>query len=106
MTDLTRQRCANHIAREAVARCLDCGRYFCGECVTEHGGRLLCATCIRAKTAKSARTGAVWTVLVRAGQLVLGLGLLWLVFHYAGQALISVPTAFHEGSVWKSTVIR
>ena len=24
-----------------------CARYFCRECVTEHGGRLLCVACLR-----------------------------------------------------------
>ena len=48
-TVLARQRCLRHETREAVCRCPGCKQFFCRECVTEHGGRLLCAPCLRAE---------------------------------------------------------
>jgi hypothetical protein len=41
-----------------------------------------------------------WAV---AGRLVSGLaGLLiaWIVFYGAGRALLAIPTAFHDGTIW------
>ena len=46
-SNLTFQRCFNHAAREAVARCPACGHYFCRECITEHDDRVICAACLR-----------------------------------------------------------
>lgn len=30
-----------------MARCPECRRFFCRECVTEHDDQLLCASCLR-----------------------------------------------------------
>jgi len=49
MQDLTHQRCHHHQFREAAARCPECGRYFCRECITEHADRVLCASCLGKK---------------------------------------------------------
>lgn len=40
------RRCFNHAEREAVARCPECRREFCRECITEHKGRMLCTNCL------------------------------------------------------------
>jgi hypothetical protein len=44
MQDITQQRCLNHMLREAVARCPECSRFFCRECITEHEDKVLCAS--------------------------------------------------------------
>jgi hypothetical protein len=83
------QRCSNHAGREAAARCPECRSFFCRECVTEHEGRVLCASCIRKLTA--ARAAPNRSLLRRlAGVLPLGLGLLtaWLFFYLLGRSLL------------------
>jgi hypothetical protein len=101
MNDLSLQRCRNHAQREAVALCRECGGYYCRECIAEHEGRVLCASCLEKllAPAPAARRGFVW--LVTAGRLLLGFFLLWFVFYYLGVALLSLPVSFHEGTVWK-----
>jgi hypothetical protein len=102
MKDLAAQRCFNHPHREAVACCPECGRYFCRECVVEHDDRLLCASCI-AKLLAPTRAGRFRLAgLVRLGQFLFGFMVLWLFFYYVGQALLSLPSSFHEGTVWRS----
>ena len=44
------QRCFNHAGREAVARCPECGQFFCRECITEHEDRVLCSACLKKLT--------------------------------------------------------
>ena len=101
MIDLVAQRCLNHAAREAVARCPACGRFFCRECVTEHDDRMICAPCLQAlaRTPPPARRHFVG--VARAAQCALGLLALWLFFYGLGQALLAIPSAYHEGAVWQ-----
>lgn len=101
MAELVQQRCFNHGFREAVARCPGCRRYFCRECVTEHGGRVMCAACLRqaqrpSSLARRSLAGVVWIV-----QGLLGVLLSWFFFYLVGDILLSVPSAWHEGSVWR-----
>lgn len=100
MSDISLQRCHNHALREAAARCPECGAYYCRECVAEHDDRILCAACIRKLLAgaPAARRRFAW--LVSAGRSILGFLLLWVVFYAIGQALLSIPSSVHEGSVW------
>jgi hypothetical protein len=49
MSAVVMHRCFLHDAREAAGRCKDCARFFCRECVTDYDGRILCASCIRAR---------------------------------------------------------
>jgi len=99
------RRCARHPEREAVARCPACGGAFCRECVVEHGGRLLCASCLAreaALAAAAARPGrARLAALGRGAALAGGVLALWLLFNGLGTTLLKVPPNFHEGSVWK-----
>ncbi|QTA86851.1 hypothetical protein [Desulfonema magnum] len=98
---LTHQRCANHSFREAAARCPECGRYFCRECVTEHEDRVLCTNCLeRLKTPEPARSFRLKKIF-RFIQFSLSLLVLWLCFYYLGQSLISLPAKFHEGTLWQ-----
>jgi len=96
-----RQRCANHPGREAAARCPDCRSFFCRECVTEHEGGVLCAACLRRRTA--ARSAPQRRFLRRlAGLLPAVLGVLagWLFFFLLGRALLlHQPEPPDEGSI-------
>jgi hypothetical protein len=99
--DLASKRCSNHWQREAVARCPECGRFFCRECVTEHEDRLLCANCLRKQVRAEKTTSRKFFYVVRAVQLFLGILVLWIFFYYLGQALLLLPDEFHEGTLWK-----
>jgi hypothetical protein len=99
--ELIHRRCRNHRSREAVARCPQCGRFFCRECITEHEDRVLCTACLdRLMESDSNRRAIKRGKLVKAGQLMLGVFLLWMCFYYFGQMLLLLPTAFHEGTLW------
>lgn len=99
MTDaLHRQRCFNHHAREAAARCPECGQFYCRECVTEHEGRVLCMPCLEALAIATDRAGARRIVPSLAVQAVAGFLLLWFLFTLLGEGLAVVPDSFHEGN--------
>jgi ribosomal protein S27E len=100
MEALSHQRCFNHPPREAVARCPECGRFFCRECITEHEDRVLCAQCLRKRLEPAGGRGRGYGALARMAQLTLGLWLAWLFFHYLGQILLALPSDFHEGVIW------
>lgn len=101
MSTLTHQRCFNHATREAVARCPECRRYFCRECVTEHEDRVLCAACLKklARLPHTKRSALVG--LLRVGQCALGVLIAWFFFFLIGEALVSLPDSFHEGTLWQ-----
>lgn len=101
MPGLTYQRCFNHSTREAAARCPECARFYCRECVTEHDDRVICAACLKklARVPFTRRSGFVG--VVRALQLAFGLFVLILFFYLLGQTLLAVPSSFHDGTVWK-----
>jgi len=98
--NLHERRCLNHPAREAVARCPECGQCYCRECITEHDDRVICAACLRKvlRTTESARTPFAW--LGRTAAFGLGLMTSWLAFYWAGKILLSIPTSFHDGTLW------
>ncbi len=93
MNALVDQRCWHHPSREAVVRCPQCRRFYCRECVVEHLGRMICATCVvQAAGAKSRPAGfhaARWTVFAAGGFF-----LVWLIFYYLGVFLARVPSEF------------
>jgi len=102
MRILADQRCFNHAQREAVARCPSCGDYFCRECITEHEDRVICAACLTrlARIPLLRRRG--FAGLIRTGECLIGLMAAWLFFYLLGEILLSLPTAFHEGTLWKT----
>jgi hypothetical protein len=90
----------NHLTREAVARCPECKRFFCRECIAEHEGKVLCAECLAA-LAQSGSQGASRTgEIARTAAMAFGVGLVWLFFYYSGRLLLSIPSSFHEGTIW------
>jgi hypothetical protein len=92
---LSRQRCFHHPGREAVCRCTGCTRTFCRECVVEHDGRLICATCLQTQTAAPSATSRVRTVrtLVFA---TAGFVASWVFFYMAGAFLVSLGLSWDD----------
>jgi hypothetical protein len=99
MNELTYQRCANHAAREAVARCPDCKRFFCRECVTEHDDVVLCSNCVARRLQKSERKHI--RGFLRVLPLAAGFLTAWLFFYWIGELLLLLPSSFHEGTFWQ-----
>ena len=101
MQPISAQRCFNHAQREAAARCPECGRYFCRECIVEHEERVLCAACL-AKAARIPLTRRRSFVgLTRLFQCLVGVCTLWFVFYLLGESLLALPSSFHEGTLWR-----
>lgn len=102
MSALVHERCFNHALREAVARCPECSRSYCRECVTEHEDRVLCAACL-SRVAARERTQHGW--LRRLGQATaIGLGVLFALafFLLLGDWVVSLPDEFHERTLWSA----
>jgi hypothetical protein len=100
MNQLTYQRCANHAGREAVARCPDCKRFFCRECVTEHEDRVLCSSCLSRRIQKKAQKR--YRGIVKLLPLAIGFLTAWLFFYWLGEGLLFLPSSFHEGTFWQT----
>ncbi len=101
MPNLLQQRCFNHATREAVARCPECGRDFCRECVTEHDDRVVCSSCLSrlARTQPARRPAFVG--LARLVQCLAGLLIAWFFFFLIGESLLRIPAQFHDGTLWQ-----
>lgn len=100
--DLTLQRCFNHVAREAVARCPSCAHYYCRECITEHDDRAICAACLRKLARLPLTKRPVFTGLMRVAQCLAGGLLAWFFFYLVGESLLALPSSFHEGTLWRA----
>jgi len=101
---IERKKCFHHPGREAVARCPECVRFYCRECVTEHEGRVLCATCIAAVSEKRERRPSPFGAVARMLQVFLSILLLWGLFYMLGEGLLTLPSSFHEGTLWQTDV--
>ena len=97
MTTLASQRCLNHPTREGAARCPQCRRIHCRECVTEHDGRLLCAVCLRASTRPVSTRSLRLRWLLAPLHLAIGLFVAWTLFELLGLVLLQTPSQWHEG---------
>ena len=102
MENLSLQKCYHHSQREAVARCPECGRFFCRECITEHEDRVLCTSCLNVHQSITRIHKLKFGTFIRMGQFLTGLFILWMFFYYLGQALLSIPSDFHEGTIWQT----
>ena len=100
MPTLAHQRCFNHVAREAAARCPECTQFFCRECITEHDDRVLCANCLKKLTRAPLTQRPAFVRLVRAAQCVFGILVVWFFFFLIGETLLKIPASFHEGTLW------
>lgn len=101
MQTVVHQRCFNHAAREAVARCPECSQFFCRECVTEHDDRVLCAACLKRLTHRPLAQRFALAKVFRLAQFVFGILLAWFFFFLIGQSLLQLPDSFHEGTLWQ-----
>ena len=86
----THQSCWNHESREAVCKCLNCNRSYCRECVTEHEGRLLCASCLNAALARRSSGAGVLRKLAPAILIAAGLLIAWLAFWGFGEMVVGL----------------
>lgn len=103
MSTILYLRCFNHALREAVARCPQCSRTYCRECITEHESRVICARCLAALAQKGkSKRRARMTALFRGTWYLLSLLLLWGLFYYLGKALLHLPSSFHESFLGRS----
>jgi hypothetical protein len=103
--NLLHQKCFNHAQREAVARCPGCQRFFCRECVTEHDHQVLCAACVRQRVRLPLSQRAGFTLGLRILHCAGGLITAWLFFYLIGRLLILLPDSFHEGTLWRSSLL-
>jgi hypothetical protein len=100
---LAKSICAIHPERPAIARCPSCRRFFCGECVTEHGGRLVCAACLAAAAGERRASRGLLARLHPAPllQFLAALALVWLSFYLVARFLGDIPDTFHDGTIWE-----
>ena len=101
MQNLAHQRCFNHAGREAVARCPECGQYFCRECITEHDDRVVCAACLKKLTRQPPSRHAALARLLRLARCAFGILIAWFFFFLIGESLLKLPATFHEGTLWQ-----
>jgi uncharacterized paraquat-inducible protein A len=102
MSDLHQRQCLNHAAREAVARCPECGHFYCRECIAEHEDRVICASCLRKMLHRSeARRSPALAWLSRGMAFFLSLTVAWMAFYFIGKILLSIPASVHDGTLWR-----
>ena len=101
MPSLIHQRCFNHATREAVARCPECAQFFCRECITEHDDRVICTACLQKLARIPLLKRPAFAGALRATQCLAGLFVAWFFFYLVGTALLALPAAFHEGTLWQ-----
>ncbi len=100
---LAKSQCTIHPERAATARCPSCRRFFCGECVTEHDGRLVCSACLAAGS-EARRTPARKASVFHPAAWIqwgLALGIVWVLFYFFARFLGDIPDAFHDGTIWE-----
>jgi hypothetical protein len=97
---LRQQRCLNHPQREASARCPECGRFHCRECITEHDDRVLCAACLAKLSLKKSAGRERWVLLPRLALAVVAFVIVFLLWLTLGNFLLSIPSRFHETGGW------
>jgi hypothetical protein len=97
---LRQQRCANHPRREASARCPECGRFFCRECITEHDDRVLCASCLAKLAKKEASAPLWWTWTPRVALALAAAAVVYFTLLLLGNLLLSIPSHFHAQGGW------
>ncbi len=104
--EIAHQKCKRHASREAVARCLECKGFFCRECVTEHDDRIICADCLLKLSGPAGKKSHPFRWIFRGAWAFIGFFVLWLSFYYLGRFLLSLPSDFHEGTMWTETTSK
>lgn len=102
-TILAKSECTIHADRPATARCPSCRRFFCAECVTEHDGKLVCASCLAATAEERHPVSRRRLALHPAAwvQWGLAIGIVWALFYFFARFLGDIPDAFHDGTIWE-----
>ena len=100
-SSLAVQRCHYHADREAVARCPECRRFFCRECITEHDDRVICASCLQKISVKTRARKGRFAGVGRILACAMGIVLAWFFFYSMGRLLLLTPTTLHEGTIWQ-----
>jgi len=100
--ELAQKRCKNHPDREAVARCPECVKFFCRECITDHDDRVLCTACLKNVLLRQASSFSRLKFPFRALQFLIGFCVVWLFFCYLGHMLLFNIPSFHEGTFWQA----
>ncbi len=96
------RRCVRHSTREAAVRCPACGEFFCRECVVEHAGKFLCASCLAKRSATGSKRRQVrWAAVRRVLRASAGAVMVWILFYWLGDLLLRVPLDVHDGTIWK-----
>src|SRR5882757_2911198 len=99
MAPVLAQRCLHHASREAVARCPECGQFFCRECIVEHENRVICAGCLARLAAAPAPRRSAWRAAGPLAGAATGFFLTWLVFYVIGRMLLAVPDDVHASKL-------
>ncbi len=97
---LRQQRCFNHPQREASARCPECGKFYCRECITEHDDRVLCAACLAKLSVKKTPRSEWWGWMPKLTLALVAFAIvfiLWLIF---GNLLLLIPSHYHDKGGW------
>lgn len=98
---LLAQRCLHHPSREAVARCPECGQFFCRECITEHEDRVICSACLKRLRVDVPAPRRSFAPLGRIAAAICGIVVAWLFFFLIGRGLLNLSSDFHEGTLWE-----
>ncbi len=94
--------CTIHPDRQATARCPSCRGFFCAECITEHEGKLTCATCLGVRRERSRSRGEKRDIpVLPVFQLLVGILICWALFYFFAQTLADMPDDFHDGTIWE-----
>ena len=101
MLNLLHQRCFNHATREAVARCPECGQFFCRECITEHEDRVVCSACLAKLVRLPLVKRPAFRNVLRLAQCAAAVVAAWFFFFLIGEGLLRIPASFHEGTLWQ-----
>ena len=100
------QRCFNHSLREAAARCPECRRFFCRECVAEHDDRVICASCLKKLAVSETAKRRSFSTIRRAAPVIVGVLVAWFFFFIIGEALLRIPASFHDTSIWQAPWVK
>lgn len=84
-------RCVLHTQREAAARCPECKRFFCRECITEHDGRVLCSGCLAEQGQDQKESRRDTEKLRMTAQLIVALLILMMMFLSVGIIIQILP---------------
>jgi hypothetical protein len=101
MPSFVHQRCFNHAAREAAARCPECRQFFCRECITEHDDRVLCTACLKKLARRPLAQRFAFARIFHLALCAFGVVMAWFFFFLIGEGLLKMPDSFHEGTLWQ-----